>query len=74
MRKGVNVEKRRGLSLRSAQLFSSVQLNARIAPETAVERDLQLLYSDLIEAVYGELPDERKAVIYLKEINRLIKG
>ena len=54
--------------------LSSVQLNARIAPETALERDLQFLYSDLIEAVYGDKPDEGRAAAYVREINRVLKG
>ena len=54
--------------------LSSVQLNARFAPESDLERDLQVLYSDLVEAVYGEKPDERKANDFVKEINRVLKA
>ena len=54
--------------------LSSVQLNARLYPTSDVEREVQWLYSALIDAVYGERPNERAASAYLGEINRVLKG
>jgi hypothetical protein len=54
--------------------LSSVQLNARLAPTSDLERDLQWLLSGTVAAVYGERPDERAASGYLGEINRRLKG
>jgi hypothetical protein len=54
--------------------LSKVQLNVRLAPDNPLERDLQFLYSDLVEAVYGDSPNERKTTAYVKELNRILKG
>ena len=54
--------------------MSSVQLNARLAPASELERDLQWLLSGAVAAVYGERPNERAASGYLGEINRKLKG
>ena len=54
--------------------MSGVQLNARLAPASELERDLQWLLSGAVAAVYGERPNERAASGYLGEINRKLKG
>ncbi len=54
--------------------LSNVQLNARLAPVSELERQLQWLFSAVVEAVYGERPNERVAVEYLEEINRRLKA
>ena len=51
-----------------------VQLNARLYPTSDLERDLQWLFSALVEAVYGEPRDERAAAEYLAQVNRLLKS
>jgi hypothetical protein len=51
-----------------------VQLNARLAPTSRTERELQWLFSGLVMAVLGERPDARAASAYAGEINRLLKA
>ncbi len=53
---------------------SSVQLNARLAPTSELERQLQWLFSAAVEAIYGERPNERAAAEYIEEINRWLKA
>ncbi len=50
--------------------LSSVQLNARMFPASEIERDLQWLYSALVDALSGDSRDEQRAAGYLNEINR----
>jgi hypothetical protein len=54
--------------------LSSVQLNVRLFPSSEFERDLQWLYSALVEAMHGEQRDEQRAAGYLSEINRRLKA
>ena len=54
--------------------LSGVQLNARLAPTDDLSRDLQWLLSRVVEAVYGERPDERAASSHLNDLNRLLKA
>ena len=51
-----------------------VQLNARFAPTSAVERELQYLFSGLVMAVNGEKPDEKRASAFVEAINKTLKG
>jgi hypothetical protein len=53
--------------------LSRVQLNARLAPASDLERDLHWLFSALVEAVDGERPNARAASEHLEEVNRLLK-
>jgi hypothetical protein len=53
--------------------LSLVQLNVRMYPASEIERDLQWLYSALLEAMHGEQRDEQRAAAYLNEINRMLK-
>jgi hypothetical protein len=52
--------------------LSAVQVNARLYPQSEIERDLQWLYSALTLALHKA--EERKAEGYLTEINRLLKA
>lgn len=52
--------------------LSAVQVNARLYPQSEIERDLQWLYSALTLAL--DNAEERKAEGYLTEINRLLKA
>ncbi len=54
--------------------LSSAQLNVRLYPTSEIERDLQWLYSALVEATQGESRDEQRAAGYLNEINRRLKA
>ena len=54
--------------------LSNVQLGGRLAPIDDVARDLQLLFSDLVNALHGEAPDEKAAAGYVKEINQALKS
>jgi hypothetical protein len=50
--------------------LSSVQLNARLAPTSQLERELQWLFSAAIKEAYGAPPDAKAASEHLAEINR----
>lgn len=54
--------------------LSRVQLNARLAPTSDSERELQLLYSDVIAATGGAKPNYADASRYVEELNRMLKG
>jgi len=54
--------------------LSGVQFNARLYPTSDLERELQWLFSALIEAMGGERRNEKAAGEYLKEINARLKG
>ena len=54
--------------------LSRVQLNVRLASTDDLARDLQILLTDLVAALYGDQPDERSASEQIKEINRLLAG
>jgi hypothetical protein len=53
--------------------LSNVQLNARLYPDSELERDLQWLYSSLILAAHTKTLDEQTTTNYLREINRRLK-
>jgi len=54
--------------------LGSVQLNARLAPESDADRDLVWLYSDLVSALYGARPDRAAASAPLAALNRALKA
>jgi hypothetical protein len=48
------------------------QLNARLAPTDSAARALHGTFSAIVDALYGEKPDEPKARLYVAELNRLL--
>ncbi len=54
--------------------MSSVQLNARLFVNSEIERDLQWLYSALVESMHGEHRNEQLIADYLGAINRILKA
>jgi len=50
-----------------------VQLNARLWSTDDLARNLHDVYSQLVEAVYGEPPNNENARVLLAELNRLLK-
>jgi hypothetical protein len=54
--------------------LSRVQLNARLAPRDGASKTLHSLYTALVDAVYGEQPDEAEAALIVNELNRALKG
>jgi hypothetical protein len=53
--------------------LSRVQLNARLWSTDELARNLQDVYSQLVEALYGEPPKADNARLLLAELNRLLK-
>lgn len=51
--------------------FSSVQLNARLAPVSETEREMQVIFSDLVTAAYSAQPGLSAASKSLASLNRL---
>ena len=51
--------------------LSAVQLNARLAPTDDAGRDLQGLYSMIVDALYGQEKDDRMAAAAVGELNKL---
>ncbi|MDQ3684332.1 MAG: hypothetical protein M3430_01850 [Acidobacteriota bacterium] len=54
--------------------MNRVQLNARLAPTSDFERELQLLYSDVVAATGGAKINEGDARRYVGELDRVLKG
>ncbi len=54
--------------------LSRVQLNARLASTSELERDLQLLYSDVVAAIDGDKADPQAATRYVEQLNGVLKG
>jgi hypothetical protein len=54
--------------------LSSVQLNARLAPTSETERELQWLYSGLVMAANGPSPDQRATQTHVEAINAILRG
>ena len=52
--------------------MSKVQLNVRLFPVTEVERELQVLFSDIVAAVYGKEIDAGAANVQIAGINELL--
>jgi len=51
-----------------------VQLNLRLAPLDATARELHTLYTDAVDALQGEQPDDDRAAAVIREINRLLES
>jgi hypothetical protein len=52
--------------------LSRVQLNARLAPTSDIERQLQVIYTDLVAATFRTRPDTSAANEQLALLNRLL--
>lgn len=63
-----------GRALGVAADLSRVQLNARLAPRDDTARALHTLYSALVDAVYGDPPNEREAAAIIQELNQALAG
>lgn len=53
--------------------MSKVQLNGRLFPTSEVERELQVLFSDVAAVLYGAQPDEQAAAPYVATINQILR-
>lgn len=51
--------------------LSNVQLNARLFADNDVERELQVVYADVVASAYGEKPDSREAMKNVALLNQL---
>jgi hypothetical protein len=54
--------------------LSRVQLNGRLAPTDDLGRDLQVIFSDVVAALYGDRTDELAANEQVQNLNRLLKS
>lgn len=54
--------------------LSRVQLNVRVSPFDDLARDLQILFTGLVEAVYGERPDASAASGLVRQVNEILVG
>ena len=54
--------------------LSRVQFNGRLAPTDDLGRDLQVVFSDVVAALYGDRTDERAANEQVQNLNRLLKS
>jgi len=63
-----------GRALGVAADLSRVQLNARLAPRDDTARALHTLYSAIVDAVYGDAPNEREAAAIIQELNKALAG
>ncbi len=54
--------------------MSKVQLNGRLFPLNEVERELQVLFSDVVAAAYKKDSDVSAAASHLEAINRILKS
>ena len=54
--------------------LSRVQLNGRLAATDDLGRDLQVIFSDVVAALYGDRTDERAANEQVQNLNRLLKS
>lgn len=52
--------------------MSKVQLNARLFPTSDLERELQVLFSDVAAALYGANPNPQAATPFVAAINQLL--
>src|SRR5258705_1536880 len=53
--------------------LSKVQLNLRLAPTDDLARDLQTIFSNVTDALYGDPIDEGAAGEQVQELNRILK-
>lgn len=54
--------------------MSKVQLNGRLFPTSEGERALQVLFSDIVAAVYTSVPDTSAAAPHLESLNRILQS
>lgn len=54
--------------------LSKVQLNLRLATTDDLARDLQLIFSDVVAALYGDPKDESAANEQVQNLNRILKS
>ena len=54
--------------------MSKVQLNGRLFPLNEVERELQVLFSDIVAAVYQKDADANAAAPHIETLNRILKA
>lgn len=54
--------------------LTKVQLNLRLAPTDDLARELQNLFSNVTDAIYGDPIDERAAGESVQELNRIFKA
>lgn len=52
--------------------MSQVQLNARLFPTSDTERQLQVVFSDVVAALYGTTPNSNAAAPHLAALNQLL--
>ena len=61
-----------GRSLGVPADLSPLQLNVRLAPTDDAERNLQGVYSSIVEALYGKNADNRAAATHVSLLNKLL--
>ena len=61
-----------GRSLGVPAEMSALQLNARLAPTDDAERNLQGVYSSIVDALYGKDADNRAAAAHVSLLNKLL--
>lgn len=61
-----------GRSLGVPADLSPLQLNVRLAPTVDAERNLQGLYSSIVDALYGKDADNRAAAAHVSLLNKLL--
>jgi hypothetical protein len=54
--------------------LSHLQFNGRLAATDDLGRDLQVIFSDVVAALYGDRIDERAANEQVQDLNRLLKS
>lgn len=54
--------------------MSKVQLNGRLFPLSEVERELQVLFSNIVAAVYQKDADANAATPHVEALNRILKA
>jgi hypothetical protein len=61
-----------GRSLGVPADLSPLQLNVRLAPTNDAERNLQGVYSSIVDALYGKNADNRAAAAHMSLLNKLL--
>jgi hypothetical protein len=54
--------------------MSKVQLNGRLFPLNEVERELQVLFSEIVAAVYQKEANAKAAASHIEALNRLLNA
>jgi len=54
--------------------LSPLQLNVRLAPTDDAERNLQGVYSSIVDALYGKDADNRAAAVHVSLLNKLLSA